>query len=392
MRFPEFDFLAFEKSLKEEMIAFRIINWATAREYVRSRCVHYDMFPMRENLWGYDIENYSMTYNNGLEVIDIWTCLENYAQEYFTYTINTCLIMSNLAIRSDVDVIDMGYFPVFNQDFFKRDPEKTKEYSAFAHIVDFDLFRVGCQMCNDKRIAGSFEFGVVVISEIGKERQNTLELREVKKSAAEANQKNDMTNAWIKVCRHNATVEGYSFIRILTDEQRPESWGADARELCSVLNIKSISERKMSLRFCFIPAFFMSVIMPKYWKYYNEVKLWGNENVYPIKNVHRVMSWIYASCERKQNVFGYYTEVIAKESGTLEEPAEEHDYYIMPKKIYAGRYSTDCYKDLFADRTLASGTSFYFINTYETACAKLDELKEQNSYFVNDLLKMYSTN
>ena len=40
--------------------------------------------------------------------------------------------------------------------------------------------------------AGSFEFGVVAITEIGKERGNNLELREVKKKNDETNQKKDL--------------------------------------------------------------------------------------------------------------------------------------------------------------------------------------------------------
>ena len=72
--------------------------------------------------------------------------------------------------------------------------------------------------------AGSFEFGVVGITEIGKERGNNLELKEIKKGTDEANQKNDLFNSWLKMCRHSATVDNFPFIKVFTDEQRPESW------------------------------------------------------------------------------------------------------------------------------------------------------------------------
>ena len=55
--------------------------------------------------------------------------------------------------------------------------------------------------------AGSFEFGVVAITEIGKKRGNNLELKEVRKGADDTNQKNDLFNSWLKMCRHSATVD-----------------------------------------------------------------------------------------------------------------------------------------------------------------------------------------
>lgn len=43
-----------------------------------------------------------------------------------------------------------------------------------------------------------------------------------------------MMNAYIKLCRHLATIDGFPFIMFICDEQRPETWGADARDLASV--------------------------------------------------------------------------------------------------------------------------------------------------------------
>ncbi len=101
-----------------------------------------------------------------------------------------------------------------------------------AHILDFDVLRLGKKVMENNPKVGSFEFGVVAITEIGKERGNTLELKEVKRNTDDTNQKNDLFNSWLKMCRHSATVDNFPFIKVFTDEQRPESWGADARDLC----------------------------------------------------------------------------------------------------------------------------------------------------------------
>ena len=389
MRFPNFDFMAFEEDLKEAIKNREIINLATARRWVCIKHAEYDEDPMPDKLWGYDLRKYKNSYNNGLELIGIWKCLENYAQEYFVYTLTTSLIISNIAIRCDLDPVDKGFFLSFNMDFFKRDPAKVEEYSAYAHIIDFDLFRVTCQMNKENDIAGSFEFGIVFIDEFGKERQNMLELKEVKKNSVEANQKNDGFNPWVKVSRHGGTIEGFSLVRIVSAEQRPESLGADLRDLFCLLSIVGISERRSTLKFSILPDFFMSVVCPKYLKWYNKVKKYGNENVPLIKNLHRLVSCCYNYSEKRQNIFGYQREKLRRRMGDMSEEYEECVYYLMDMKIYAGRYWTDCLKGVFATRALEVGTSLYFMKTYQTSCATLDELKSQNSYFVNDVMKMY---
>ena len=59
-----------------------------------------------------------------------------------------------------------------------------------------------------------------------------IDLRGVKKDSFECNQLNDLFNTWLKMLRHSATVSNYPFVRVIFDEQRPESLGADLREVC----------------------------------------------------------------------------------------------------------------------------------------------------------------
>ena len=130
-------------------------------------------------------------------------------------------------------MIDSGNFPMWIYDFF---PEATSCEGRHAHIIDYDALRLGRKVFEDNPKIGSFEFGVLVMSEIGKERGNNLELREIKKSKDETNQKNDLFNSWLKMCRHSATIDNFPFIKVFTDEQRPESWGADAQGFVRYFN------------------------------------------------------------------------------------------------------------------------------------------------------------
>jgi len=392
LRFPEFDFQTFETSLRSQIVAGNIKNLWTARRYIKELRFEYGRHPAPEHIWGYDVRRYKKSYNNGLELVGIWKCLENYAQEYFIYSMKVSLILSNIAVRSDILFIDEGYFEIMQVDFFKRDPAKMAEESKYSHIMDWDLFRIGCQMNKENQISGSFEFGVIVASEIGKERRNALELKKVKNVEGTATQHIDAFNDWLKTLRHEATVENVCFIIFLCDEQRPESWGADARDLASVLHILKTSELKLAMRFCFMPQL-VEWLVPKYMNWYHDVKKWGNENTYFVFILHSIIGVFFQAAERKKNTFGFYTQIYGTEPGDMIDSSNrslvEHKYYLMPKKIYSRRYATDAFKDIFATKVSNAGTSLYDLPTYESDCATLEELKQQNSYMVNTFLSMY---
>ena len=166
----------------------------------------------------------------------------DYVCLFFIYTIQSSLIVSNYSVRTDAALLGEKHFPVWDSELFRRKPELAETLSKHAHILDYDILRLGRTVLEANPNAGAFEFGVVTVSEVGKERGNNLVLQEMKRNTEETNQKNDLFNTYLKMCRHPATVCNFPFVRILTDEQRPESWGADARDLCSILHIKESGE------------------------------------------------------------------------------------------------------------------------------------------------------
>lgn len=56
-------------------------------------------------------------------------------------------------------------------------------------------------------------------------------------------------------------------------------------------------------------------------------------------------------------------------------------------KIYAQRFSTDCFSDYFNDMAKRSQTGLMDYLEYATEKATVEELKMQNSYFINSLYK-----
>ena len=73
------------------------------------------------------------------------------------------------------------------------------------------------------------------------------------------------------------------------------------------------------------------------------------------------------------------------ENGTQDGPRADKRYFLMTKKIYSKRFSTDCFSDFFTIKTLRSNVGLDDMPEYDTEKATFDELKKQNSYFVTDL-------
>ena len=385
MKFPYFPWIAFEDELRACMEHGTVYNLASVKTWValkRSRFVQHRNAEWQ--LYGYDYRRYGTDFDDALKVNGLFDVLETYAQAYFIYVIQSSLIVANYSIRTDNAQISNGNFPLWLTDFF---PKRRRECSRHAHILDFDVLRLGKKVLENNPKAGSFEFGVVAITEIGKERGNNLELKEVKKGTDEANQKNDLFNSWLKMCRHSATVDNFPFIKVFTDEQRPESWGADARDLCDIIYINSCGDMRLSLPFYTIEEMISEWAFNRFMRLYEDFRFRRGDNTLLVHILKSVTAWLWRRNLRIFNRFGYSILKIEKERGTMDGKTENKKYYLMSAKIYAKRFSTDCFSDYFNDMARRSNTGLADYLEYATEKASVEELKMQNSYFINSLYK-----
>jgi len=383
MKFPYFSWIKFEKELQACMEHGTVYNLATAKDWVRLKRSRFVKHGNAEwQLYGYDYRRYGLTYDDGLKVSNIFEVLETYAQAYFIYVIESSLIVANYSIRTDNRLMDEGNFPIWLTDFF---PKNHRRCSRHAHILDFDILRLGKKVLENNPRAGSFEFGVVAISEVGKERGNNLELKEVKKDKDAANQKNDLFNSWLKMCRHSATVDNFPFIKVFTDEQRPESWGADARDLCDIVNIAQSSEQKLALPFYTIEDMISEWAFNRFINLYYDFRFHRGDNTLLVHILKSVTAWLWKRNIKVYNTYGYSLLKIEKERGTMDGKVDKKKYYIMNRKIYARRFSTDCFSDYFNDMARQSRVGLNDYREYVTEKASVDELLAQNSYFINGL-------
>ena len=407
LKFPNFPWINLENAIKREMNRHTVYNLATARKYVRhlaacfyaarkSTSVYKSVkrhLRKRYNLrydnlcFGYDYERYGFTYDDKLKITDIWETAETYAQLYFIYIVQSSLIISNYSVRTDDIFCSLGNFPMWNSDFFTRDSKTIDCYSRHAHILDFDSLRLGKKVIEENKNADGFEFGVIVITEIGKERGNNLELSEKKKKDETANQKNDLFNSWLKMCRHSATVDNYPFIKVFTDEQRPESWGADARDLCEIIQIASSGDMKLALPFYTVEDMVSEWAFNRFIRLYYDFRFRRGDNTLLVYLLKGVTAWLWKRNARIYNRYGYSILKIEKERGTMDGKPEKKKYYLANGKIYANRFSTDCFSDYFNDTAKKSKVGLRDYIEYATEKASVEELKMQNSYFINGLYK-----
>ena len=388
MKFPNFGWIAFEMELRKCMEHGTVYNLATVKEWVKLKRSRYEKHHDDSlQLYGYDSKRYGLYYRDGLKTSYIFDVLSTYAQLYFVYVIQSSLIVANYSIREDNRLIDGGNFPVWNTDFFSRTPRPSRH----AHILDFDVLRLGKKVLENNPNAGSFEFGVVAITEVGKERGNNLELKEVKKGTEETNQKNDLFNSWLKMCRHSATIDNYPFIKVFTDEQRPSSWGADARELCDIVHIVSSGNTRLALPFFTIEEMLNEWLFNWFINLYADFRFNRGDNTLLIYLLKKVTAFFYKRNVIAYNNYGYSISNIEKERGTMDGKTEKKKYYLMHKKIYSQRFSTDCFSDYFNDIAKNTKIGLNDYMEYQTEKATVTELKMQNSYFINALYKNADT-
>lgn len=407
MLFSNFPWINLENGIKLNMRRHRIYNLATCKKYVsflrfafenrftdkavqKSVLRHlkrYYGFTYKNLLFDYDYEKYGLYKDNKLERKYVWEVLKSYTQLYFIYVVQSSLIIGNYSVRTDNVMANLGNFPMWDNDFFKRDSRYLEAYSRHAKILDFDALRLGRKVLKDNPNKDSFEFGVVLVTEIGKERGNNLENVGMKKSDETTNPKNDLFNQWLKMVRHSSTVDNFPFVKVLTDDQRPSSWGADARDLCEIVRIKERSETQLLMPLFALGELFHDFVYNKFADLYYRYRYSRGDNtltMYLLKGFvtkfHNYYTGIY-------NTFGTRTLTVLLEDGSLDGTTVKGKYYLSVKKLCSKRFATDSFGDYYTEKCVRSYVGLADLREYVTERASFDELSSQNSYWINDIKK-----
>jgi hypothetical protein len=175
-------------------------------------------------------------------------------------------------------------------------------------------------------------------------------------------------------------------VRVIADEQRPESWGADARDLCEIVHIRDSGETRLAMPFFSLAELLYSWLWGKFSGLYYQYRYVRSDNtllMYILKSFTAKVNHYYTGV---YNRFGFCCLALQVESGTQDGKRDDNKYYLMSKKIYSKRFSTDCFSDFFTEKALRSPVGLDDLMEYATEKASVSEMHSQHSYFVNDLL------
>ena len=409
--FPNFPWQIFRDQIKKAIDNDYIVDLPTCREFVRLHKRYFDRISkidydryqrMREEhklmpydyTFGYDYTHYPTTYNNELKIEHLYDALEDYACAYLIFTVKTTLLFSNYSIRVDTILKDIGNMPYRDTDFFNRDPKYQEAYSHHAHIIDYDMLRLGKKMIKGNPKARRLSFGVYVITEIDKEFKNMQQLKETKIKEDETNQKNDLHDACLMMCRHAAVVRNRVFIRIIADLQRPEAWGAGGRELGEVIYISEKDELQPALPIL-SPYWFtntvFSAIKGKWDQFYTELITNRSDHTLFIYLVKNLISLINNHYDKVKGLFGIQTLTLEIQSGRMDGEVKKDKWRIITKKDRSRRYKTACLEAVFDSYEPNTMHIDDFIE-YAGEVGTNEENQLQNSYFQNDIAKMKALN
>ncbi len=408
LQFPNFPWQCFRDELRKKIDNRTIVDLPTCRKWVQYARVFFDRITAiytADEYWekrrkykllkedytfGYDYTHYKTTYNDELKITHLFEALEDYACAYLIFTVKTTLLFSNYSIRVDSILRDLGNMPSRNNDFLDREPEMQEAYSHHAHIIDFDMLRLGKKIIKGNPKARRLSFGTFVVTEIDKEFKNMQELKEMKINEKETNQKNDLHNACIMMSRHAAVVANRVFIRIIADLQRPEAWGAGGRELGEVIYISDKSDLTPALPF-FSPYWLCQGVFEwvknkweSFYAEYIENRCDSTLFTYLAKNITAKINNHY---DKVNGLFGTQTLTLEIQSGRMDGEVKKDKWRLIMKKDRSRRYRTACLEAVFESYEPNTMHIDDFI-MYAGEVGTQEENELQNSYFQNDIIKM----
>ena len=408
MQFPNFTWQLFRDELKKHIDNHDIVDLPTCRKWVQRCRVFFDRITSiytaeeyrekrekykllrNDYTFGYDYTHYSTTYKDELKITHLFDALEDYACAYLVFTVKTTLLFSNYSIRVDSILRDIGNMPERDNDFLHRDPEFQEAYSHHAHIIDIDMLRLGRKIIKDNPKARRLSFGVFVITEIDKEFKNMQELKEVKISSNETNQRNDLHDACLMMIRHANVIANRVFVRVIADLQRPEAWGAGGRELGEVIYISEKSDLAPTLPF-FSPYWFCQgvfLFLKGKWKDFKHAyDVNRSDSTLFTYLCHNTVSKIDNHYARVEGLFGMQTLKLEIQSGRLDGNVKKEKWRLIMKKDRSKRYRTSCLEAVFESYTPNTMHIDDFI-CYAGEVGTQEENELQNSYFQNDIMKM----
>lgn len=368
--FPEYDFRSFEIDIEKAREDHLIYNLSSIKTWCST------------SIPG---EYKDVGVESGNSFISLYDSLTNYALSYFVYTARSSYIYGSISIRSARFCYSDIHLKQYVDDFLNPSIE-SYEKSNFAHIFDYNNFRLEKKIPNRLEWSCAADIGIYLFDEIGKERLNQIELEDVRKGSDETNQKNDGFNKYMKMARHSSTIDNYPFFKVFGSEQRMDSVPADYRELNDyILQVEDSTKQKNVLPFYFFIDWILTLTYDFLKKHFLNWRFNRDKETVIFHLIKYWLSKVTILRKNLENKYGYKIASLKLYDGH-ENYIRDGKYYLLMCKIYANRFKTDAYGDFFNDRGNKSSYGLDDVPSYKSEMATLKELEMTNSYFINSLM------
>lgn len=389
--FPHFPFIKLESKIYELVEKGKLKNQMQIEYYIERLKKLFERRKDKQFLFDYDYELYGLKVYNGLYEEYIFNALSDYARAYYLYSISCALLTSNYSVRTDGLLLTKGNFPKLDYDYFSRDGRKLEEESTYAKILDFDSLRLGKLVVKNNKFKEVIDGCIISIDEIGKERLNSLTSKGLKSTDKNANQLNDKFNDKMKMIRHNCTLRNRCLVKVFSTDQREGSVNSDYLDLNEYkLKLNTMDNVwKSSLTLWFVEPIICEWILDKVLKFIEKFRYYRRDNTLLFYLISSFGCYVKLYLSRRKNTFDYMKRRIKKVSGneTIGIEIEEDNYYLMKKKDFALRYSTDSYKLAKKEAFLKSIKGFRDLPEYKSELASEEDLALLHSYFIEMLFR-----
>lgn len=340
-------------------------------------------------IFNYDYKRYGLEFNNNLKVVELHEAIEGYSECFYAYTAPTPLIFNNYPVRTDIRWFDEGNYPLMDYDFFRRDAREWKKSGQFSHVYYFDMGRLGKKKDADGDYVNNFEFGVVGISEAGKEFGNQKSNAGMK-TDGECNAINDLAVLNAKMQAQGCMIDDILIFRVLMDEQRSGSLQADMLELGSEMKILKREKAVIKMPFFEVEALIYEYAREKMVQIYDFMKYYQGRRTLCFYIALRIYAMIRTHYIRVFNQFSsedVKIKVLDHSNADKLEHADVYTYHLSRKKL-AGAYETAFFKPIYKAKARKSRTGgINQVPMYDSTVPSLFKMKTSGSHFYDNVFK-----
>ena len=384
--FPEFPFVKLERAIVQQDHFGNIHNRIQCADFV-TRC--FDVAANRK------MPHFPFGYvgpffvDGGNVIRDLESCLKIYAESYWLYYHDSPLIAGNISIRTDGLKADSGHFPLWDFDSLNR-PLPDLQSGNTCKILDWNMARLGKKVDAQDDYSLALDGCVLAVSEIAKERGNSLDNAIYKKDDAEANPKNDYFDATLKMGGHLAYVGGKPFFKVISDDQRSGSVGSnlvDVAETIFTVDRNRIRE-SIALPFYWIEPMVLGWLNAKATAFYERWRNCRDDKTLISHFMFWLMGYTHRRLSKVYNRYGYKECKMATNTsdslGNLNSTGDV-PYYVLFAVDYAYRFDSASFSGFLNHGKETAKQGFFDLPSFGGITATKEEFEKENSYLVRFL-------